>query len=256
MRARIVILVVAILLGVLAALLTGRYLNSLERGVAEEDEPVQVLVAQEAIAKGALADELLATEVIVIESIPRRYVADGAVSSASSIAGQVLAEDVSAGEQITQARFEFPSQAGLAYSIPEDLVAVSIANTAVKGVSGLVKPGDYVMAVVTLDPGPEGEAISQVFIPRARVLAVGSTIGAAPAPAAQEEDDGGALGGGTQADEEPETPSTITLALSPADVERLVFAEEKGSVWLALLGSTDAEVAATNGQTLQSVLAE
>ncbi len=254
MRSRIVILVAAVLLGVLAAVLTGRYLSSLERGVAEQDEPVEVLVAQEPIARGAFADELIATEVLAIESIPRRYVAEGAVSSASTIAGKVLAEDLSAGEQITQVRFQFPSEAGLAYSIPADYVAVSIPNTAVKGIAGLVKPGDHVMAVVTLDPGPEGEPLTQVLIPKARVLAVGAMVSAQPAPV-QEEDDG-RLGGGAAEEQQAEAPSTITLALSPADVERLVFAEEKGSVWLALLGSAETEIAATTGQTLRSVLAE
>ena len=254
MRSRIVILVVAILLGVLAAALTGRYLNSLERGVAAEDEPIEVLVAQENLSRGAAADDLIEAGLIVRESIPRRYVAEGAVSSASTIQGQVLAENLSAGEQVTQTRFQFPSQAGLAYSIPADFVAVAISNNSVKGVAGLVKPGDYVMAVVTLDPGPDGEPVSQVFIPRARVLATGSAVGAesAPAPAA----DGGVLGGQAEEGAEPVTPDTITLALSPADVERLVFAEEKGAVWLALLGSTETEVPATTGQTLQSVLVQ
>jgi pilus assembly protein CpaB len=197
---------------------------------------------------------LIEAGLIVRESIPRRYVAEGAVSSASTIQGQVLAEDVSSGEQITASRFQFPSQAGLAYSIPADFVAVAISNNSVKGVAGLVKPGDYVMAVVTLDPGPDGEPVSQVFIPRARVLATGSAVGAESAPAPT--DDGGVLGGQAEAGQEPETPDTITLALSPADVERLVFAEEKGAVWLALLGSTETEVPATTGQTLQSLLVQ
>jgi len=253
MRSRIVILVVAILLGVLAAALTGRYLDSLERGIAAEDEPIEVLVAQESLARGASADDLIEAGLIVRQSIPRRYVAEGAVSSASTIQGQVLAQGVSQGEQITASRFQFPSQAGLAYSIPPDYVAVSIPNNAVKGIAGLVKPGDSVMAVVTFDPGPEGESLSQVLIPRARVLAVGSAVGA---ERAQETDAGsGVLGGQAAGEQEPAAASTITLALSPADVERLVFAEEKGAVWLALLGSTETEVPATTGQTLESVLA-
>jgi pilus assembly protein CpaB len=253
MRSRIVILVVAIILGILAAALTGRYLSSLERGVAAEDEPIEVLVAQENLTRGAAADELIEAGLIVRESIPRRYVAEGAVSSASTIQGQVLAQDVSNGEQITQSRFMFPSQAGLAYSIPEDYVAVAISNNAVKGVAGLVRPGDFVMAVVTLDPGPDGEPLSQIFIPRARVLAVGSAVGAEPAPTTT--GTGGGLAGQTETEsQESRTPATITLALSPIDVERLVFAEEKGNVWLALLGSTETEVPATTGQTLQSVL--
>ncbi len=254
MRSRIVILVVAVALGVLAAVLTGRYIDSLQRGVAAEDEPIEVLVAQDTLARGASADELIEEGLIVRESIPRRYVAEGAVSSAASIEGQVLAEGVSAGEQITQARFKFPSQAGLAYSIPADYVAVAISNNAVKGVAGLVKPGDHVMAVVTFDPGPDGQPLSQIFIRKARVLAVGTSVGAEPAAAAT--NGGGGLGGQSAQEQEQPTANTITLALSPADVERLVFAEEKGTVWLALLGSTETEAPVTPGQTLESVLGQ
>lgn len=251
MRSRLLILVVAIALGLLAAVLTGRYLATLERGVAAEDEPIEVLVAQEALERGAAADQLIADGLIVRESIPRRYVADGAVSAVAAIEGKVLAEHISKGEQITEVRFKFPAEAGLAHGIPEDHVAVSIPNNAVKGVAGLVKPGDFVMAVVTFDPGPEGEAVSRVLLPKARVLAIGAAVGTEPEPAAGE---GGVLGGQTGRAAEPVAPSTITLALPPADVERLVFAEEKGAVWLALIGSATAEVPATQGQTLRSVL--
>jgi pilus assembly protein CpaB len=254
MRSKLVILVVAVILGVLAAVLTGRYVASLERGVAAEDEPIEVLVAQEAVARGTSAEEMLEAGLVVRQSIPRRYVAEGAVSSTASIEGQVLAEDVSRGEQITQARFRFPSQAGLAFSIPEDFVAVTISNNAVKGVAGLVKPNDHVMVVVTLDPGPDGEVLTQVLLPRARVLAIGTAVGAEPAET-QQQTSGGGLAGSQQADGQ-QAASTITLALSPEDVEKLVFAEETGSVWLALLGSTDTELPQTQGQTLQSLLAE
>ena len=254
MRSKLVILVVAVILGVLAAVLTGRYVASLERGVAAEDEPIEVLVAQEAVARGTSAEEMLEAGLVVRQSIPRRYVAEGAVSSTASIEGQVLAEDVSRGEQITQARFRFPSQAGLAFSIPEDFVAVTISNNAVKGVAGLVKPNDHVMVVVTLDPGPDGEVLTQVLLPRARVLAIGTAVGAEPAET-QQQTGGGGLAGSQQADGQ-QPASTITLALSPEDVEKLVCAEETGSVWLALLGSTDTELPQTQGQTLQSLLAE
>ena len=254
MRSRIVILIVAILLGILAAVMTGRYLSSLERGVAAEDEPIEVLVAQEDLTRGTSADELVEAGLIVRESIPRRYVADGAVSSIATIEGQVLAESLSRGEQVTQTRFQFASQAGLAFSIPDEYVAVAISNDAVKGVAGLVRPGDHVMAVVTFDPGPDEEPLSQIFIPRARVLAVGTAVGVEPGPATAA-GERGLAGQGTD-DQQGATPSTITLALSPADVERLVFAEETGNVWLALLGSTDVDIPATPGQTLQSVLSE
>lgn len=257
MRSRLVILGIAILLGLFAAVLTGRYLDSLERGVAAEDEPIEVLVAKADLPKGASAEQLLADKMIVRQSIPRRYVADGAVSAVSSIEGMVLAEGVSNGEQITQARFKFPREAGLAFSVPAGHVAVAISNTAVKGVAGLVKPQDHVMVVATFDPGPDGETLTKVILNRVRVLAVGQAIGAEPAPVVQT-GGGGIIGGRTSSDAaaEEQAASTITLAVTPSDLEKLVYAEEKGSVWLALLAPGDAKPVATTGRTIRTVLAK
>jgi hypothetical protein len=42
--------------------------------------------------------------------------------------------------------------------------------------------------------------------------------------------------------------------LSPADAEKLVFAQEQGKVWLALLGSGTTEVPATPGQRFPGVI--
>ncbi len=256
MRSRLVILAIALVLGLLAAALTGRYLQSLERGVAAEDQPIEVFIAVGDLPKGSAAEQLLADQLIVRQSIPRRYVADGAVSAVGSIEGKVLAESVSNGEQITQARFKFPSQAGLAYSVPPGYVAVAISNTAVKGVAGLVKPQDHVMVVATFDPGPDGEAVTRVILRNVRVLAVGQSVGA-EAPQTTQTGGGGIVGGqSAAANEQQATASTITLALSAAELEKLVFAEEKGSVWLALLASGDADVPATAGRTLRTVLEE
>ena len=258
MRSRLIILVAAVLVGLLAAGLTGRYLDSLQRGVAAEDEPIEVLVAQQDVQRGVTAEEVIEAGLIVRESIPRRYVADGAVSSVANLEGQVLAENLTRGEQITQARFKFPSQAGLAFSIPDDYVAIAISNDAVKGVAGLVRPGDHVLVVATFDPGPDEEPVTRVLLPRARVLAVGTAVGAEQPARDRAVTTGGGVIGGQQNDDDRDamTATTITLALSPADVEKLVYAEEKGSVWLALLGSTEADIAATAGQTLQTVLGE
>jgi len=114
-------------------------------------------------------------------------------------------------------RFDYPADAGLAYTVPEGHVAVSLAVDDVSGVSGLVKPGDSVIVFASYEPSGRESAVTKAAIGRARVLAVGETISAETAQADQEQD-GGVLGqDATQA--EKETYRTVTLALSVDDAQ-------------------------------------
>lgn len=257
MKSKLLIVVLALVLGATAALLAAKYLTSAKTRIQAEAQPVEVLVAQEDVPRGLSAEELVRRKIIVRTQVPRQFVSAGAVSSYAALDGQVLAAPLSRGEQVTKARFQFPSQAGLAYSIPKDLVALAIPNDDVKGVAGLIKPGDMVMVLATFEAGADGEAITKVLLQKARVLAVGASVGAegdqtaseAPkAPLAQTSNATGKNG--------KTAASTITLGLAPADVERVVFAEEKGKVWLSLLGAADAQVPATPGRTTKTVFAK
>ncbi len=269
MRSKIIVLVVALVLGGLAAVMAAQYLDSAKTRIQADAEPIEVLVAQEDIPRGMSADELIERKVIVREAVPRQFVAADAVSSARAIEGQVLATGLSAGEQVTKARFQYPSQAGLAYSIPEGLVAVAISNDSVKGVAGLLKPGDFVMVVATFEEPteedkeadrqqtatPKKDTITRILLSRVRVLATGGTIGAEAAADPAAGDDRGVLAAQRDTDVAGETvaPSTVTLGLSPGDVEKLVFAEENGKVHLALLGATDQAIPPTGGRTFQTI---
>jgi pilus assembly protein CpaB len=249
MKSRLLILAAALVLGLIAAVVAGSYLRSASVRLTKDAEPVQVLVATQDIPKGTPADDLLKDGLLEVQEVPRRYVSDGAVSSAQGIQGQVLAVGLSKGEQVTKARFQFPGEAGLSYGIPEGFVAVSIAADDVTCVGGMLKPGDNVMVVSTFDPGPNGkEAETRVLLGKAKVLAVnGQTETSAPAA----EEGGATLTGSTRS--RAQTAPTITLALPPGEVEKLVFAEEQGSVWLSLLPATETDLAETAGRTIKTI---
>ena len=126
MRSKVLIIIAALVLGGVAAVLAANYLQSARTDIAAESEPVGVLVAQEDLPRGLSSAELVEKGLVAEEKIPRRFVAGDAVSSIRSIEDQVLAVPVSAGEQLTRGRFQYPAQAGLAYTVPEDFVALSI----------------------------------------------------------------------------------------------------------------------------------
>lgn len=254
MRTKFIILVVAVLLGLFAAFAAVNYIESARSTIEAEEQPVEVLVAQQDLPAGLSAEELSAEEYVALVDMPRRYVADGAVSSFAAIEGKLLTVPLTKGEQITSARFSLPTEAGLAFAVPEDYVAVALPNTAPRGVAGLIRPGDSVVVYATFEPGTElEEAVTKLILPKARVLAVGSRITYTPETTEDDADDAGSLAG-ARAGSDSEIPITLTLALSPADAEKLIFAQEEGRVWLGLLGSGTTEVPATPGQRFPSVI--
>lgn len=257
MRSKVAILIVALVLGGLAAVLAANYLGDARSTIEAESEPIEVLIASEDIPRGLSAEELLAEDLITLQEVPRRFVAAGAISSEKALEGRVLADPLSAGEQVTEGRFELPSTAGLAYSIPGEFVGLSIPVDEVQGVSGLVKPGDHVTLYVTFDENQNDgtPAITRMLVADTKVLAVGAALRAEPASTNDEgSSDGGALA--TSRDENTEedlNARTMTLAVNAADAERIVFAEEQGNVWCALLPATVTEVPKTAGRTMQTI---
>jgi len=250
MRSKLIIIILALVLAGVSAALAMRYVSSARTEVASSSEPVEILVAQEDVPRGMAAEELVAKTMVALEKVPQRFVAAGAMSSARALEGQVLNTPLSKGEQLTTARFSVPSAAGLAYSIPKEYVAIAIPVDEVKGISGLVKPGDHIAVFATFAPGPAGEEnITKILLPDAKVLAVGGTLSSeAAAPTEQKS-------GGLAAASRSDAPAanTMTLSVTAADAEKLVFAEETGKVWVTLLPATGETAPAAPGQTIRTV---
>lgn len=252
MKSKVVIIVVALFLAGVAALFAGRYLNSARSNIAGESQPVEVLVAQEDVPQGTPADEMLSKKMVTLQQVPRRFTAAGAVSTGKAIQGMVLSTPLTRGQQITPDQFAAPEAAGLAFSIPKQQLAIAIPIDEVTGVGGLLKPGDHVALYVTLSPGPRGEKdLTKLLLADAKVLAVGTSLRGESAPSQNKSS--GAVASRTEGDAAA-AAKTITLAVSPADAERVVFAEDTGRVWCALLPATAGDVPAGTGQTVRTVV--
>jgi pilus assembly protein CpaB len=252
MRTRVIILIVALVLGGLAAVMSAQYLSTARSKISKESEPIEVLVAQEDIPRGVPSEELMKANSISLQEVPKRFVAADAVSSARALEGQVLAIPLSKGQQVTASSFQVPSTAGLAFSIPKDQVALAIPVTSVTGLTELVKPGDRVAVFVTLEPGPAEEpALTKQLLTDIKVLSVGSSMEGDSGQETQQQSRGLVSNSSSQ---NSSAAKMITLALSPADAEKLVFAEQTGDVWCALLPTNAAAAKKTSGQSIKTIL--
>ena len=118
----------------------------------------------------------------------------------------------------------------------------------------MIKAGDSVNIIATLsDTGSSQDKpdMTKIILQNVKVLAVGNIIAPAKGRAiGRKTESSGGLTGSQQ------MKQTLTLSLTPADSEKLVFAEEKGHVWLSLLPASETTPASTTGQTYETVLNE
>jgi len=251
MRSKILIIILALVLGGLAAVFAATYLRSARTDIAAGNQPVSVLVATQDLPRGLTAEELVQRKLIEERQVPRQFVSADAMSSMRGVDNQVLAVPIGAGEQITRTRFSYPQDAGLAYSVPTDLVAISAQVDEVSGVAGLLKPGDYVMVYATLKGVGAAKANrTVVLIPRARVLAAGTQVGVESSTQSQKRKSGGALSSSSR---DPETYDTVTLALTTREAAQLTFAQEEGSTRLALLPAAGSKLPLPTSITLTTI---
>jgi pilus assembly protein CpaB len=229
MRGRVVAILVAVALALAATVALVTYAGGADRRAIANQQPVLVYVARARIAAGTRGEDAQNRGLIERTALPRRAVAGGAVRSLEQLGGRVAAVDIVPGEQLLAARWvgEGETPGGRLLSIPEGHQAVSIALDPTRQVSGFVTPGDRVSVVVSLSlpKGGRPQRTSRFLLQDVQVLAVGAT--ARPDPATQ---DGRRPGQGRN-----QSLSTVTLAVRPADVERVVFAAENGSLYLSLL---------------------
>ncbi len=224
-------LITAIILGLLAVFLSNRYFQKKEKELFQGTKPKPVLVA----ARDIPADTIIKKSDIKIAQIPAKFIQPSAVNSIKAVVDKMTTAFIFKGEQIVSTKLVSPEKGKwLAIKTPAGKRAVSISADSVTGVSGLLKPGDYVDILGTFDLIKIGESgkqeIQSVTLPlfqNVLVLAVGKEMRKFSLPRE-----------GRRGREEKEI-STVTLALSPQDAKNLVFAEEKGKIRLLLRGTKD-----------------
>ena len=219
---------------VLAGIGTGllvAYVRGAEDRALKGEQPKNVLVVKEAVPTGTKVEDLAGK--IGTEKIPAKVVADGALSSVNSVAGQVTAVDLLPGDQLVTSRFAPSSQAAL-LGLSPDLLQVTVSLDPVRALAGEVREGDTVGVLASFDD-PETTRLMLHKVPVTRVRNVaGSQVTTNP-----------------QGDT-PTTKLMVTLALDGPNVEKVVFAAEHGRLWLSA-EPKDASEGGTKVQTKAAI---
>jgi pilus assembly protein CpaB len=212
MNTRRTTLLIAIILAIGTGWLTLTYLSSLRPA---QNEQRQVLIAtQEIGARSRIVDTMFHTEMRSVISLE-----PDALSNPNQAIGSLALITIPAGAQLTSSEIGSNVAFALPVRLQPGMRAVSIPVDRVKGVSGMILPGDRV-DVIAIPPGQTGAPPPKaVTIFRGiRVLAVGTTLENASATPGPDE----------------QTAPTVTLEVNPKQADLLAWADANSNLRLAL----------------------
>lgn len=224
-------LLISLVLGLVALLANCSYLNRERADILYQGETLKTLVATQDIPKNFKLDETM----VKVVDIPRKWRQPGALQAVEDILGQISANPIQKDEQVLITKLVSLEDAGLAYKIPKKKRGIAIAVYDINAVGGHVKPGNYVDILGSFDfgQGDKADLRTVTLFQNVHVLAVGDDLGQT-VPQNLEGADKSAIGAANFARNTQRNNGTIVVSLSPLDCQKVVLAQEMGTLTLSL----------------------
>ena len=206
--------------GILALLTTAMvyfYMKQVEAASQENKvEMSEVVVALTAIPAHVKVTE----EMVEIKEIPAEAVHADTYATIEDVVGGTTTTELIAGEQILAERIvATDEEAELAYRIPENMRAITVATSEVDGVGGYVMAGDKLDILVSYTL-QEGKQVVYTQLQSIEVLERGPNAGTADSS-----------GSGI--------PTSLTLLVTPAQAEVIAYANLNGTFYFTLRNPVD-----------------
>lgn len=221
MNTRRTTLLIAIILAVGTGWLTLTYLSSM-RPAQNEQKPV-LIATQEIGARVPITDSMFKTEMR-----PANALEPDAMTNPSQAIGLFALITIPAGSQLTSSEIGSNVAFALPVRLAPGMRALSIPVDSVKGVSGMILPGDRV-DVIAIPPSQGGSGApppKAVTIFRGiRVLAVGSALENVST---------------TTPTSDEQSAKTVTLEVNPKQADLLAWADANANLRLALRSPREA----------------
>ncbi|MFA7248868.1 MAG: Flp pilus assembly protein CpaB [Dehalococcoidia bacterium] len=246
------LLLLATILGIVTAAASLAWINRVRADAALQAGAVNgssatrtVVITRQPIAAGAR----ISGAMLESRQIPASLALEGAILDIKDVNGRVARYPIAAGEQVLGSRLvsaDAPSGTGLAFTVPENMRAISVPVTEVSGAGGLIVPGDRVDVLVATEYanlfGPYEFAARQTgtttdesrhptvltALQDVLVLAVGQQI----TDPVKGDGDAATLRG-EEAKAQPKAIS-VTLAVSPDQAQSLFMSAKTGTIGLVL----------------------
>lgn len=246
---------VSLVLALGAVLMIYSYISSKEQEYKTKyGSETAVVVAKKDIKE---MEEIHANSIEIV-SMPKQFIEPGKTTSKDEVAGFIASVPIRKGEQITLNKIVAPGvKTGLSRQVSVGKRAMSIAVTDDNAVSRLLKPGDRVDVMATIDPpgSQRGSQVTKTVLQDVPVLAVGEWV-TTTAPRKVEKDD--MTGKDVVRNLNIERNyTTVTLEVDPTAAQQLTLVRTvlgQSSLTLTLRNNDDTERVLSVGSTLSDVL--
>lgn len=235
MTYRIRNILIAVGLALVAMMLTLFYVTNYKRSVQKSTSGVPVYVAAKDIPAGTPGADI-AKNGLRVETVQKRDVVAGAISSPSNVSGLVLAAPLYAGEQVTLRRFSDVAAQGIRSELKGTLRAVQIAGDSNQLLAGTLAAGDHVDLVANLRLDANSTATATRIVLRDLTVLTPPTdpsLGKASTPSGS---------------------MSVVLAVTDTQVQRLFFVVKNGDWTLELRPVIGAVDSSERIDTLNTVL--
>lgn len=220
MNIRRTTLLIAVLLAVGTGWLTLNYLSGVQSQSAASSQTREIIVAASEIpARAPITLAMLSRQ-----SRPVSGIEPDAVTDPKQIVGSLALITIPAGSAITASKVGRPANAALPVRLTPGMRAISIEIDRVKGVSGLLQPGDRVDVIAVPQKGGNEPPPASTILRGVRVLALGDTLeysSATPSP-------------------QESNSTTVTLEVTPTQADLLAMADVNTTLRLALRSPREA----------------
>lgn len=234
-RRLMMVLVFATIVGLIASFFVYQVVRQMAlAGAPEGTEPVVVAAVNMTMA------EAVTNQHVRLVQWPKSAIPTGAVRTLANAEGRVVRSAIMAGEPLLESRLA-PELAGkggvMPMLVPEGQRGVSIKVDEAIRESGFILPNSRVDVLVSMTkPGSTSERIAKVILQDVPILAAGQTV--------------------EMRDNKPITVTTVTLALTPDQTERLAVAQSEGRITLTTRNLRDNQVVRTPGATQATLLSD
>lgn len=243
----------SIVIAVIAMFMVNSYIEGREsQFVQEYGNSVPVIVAKTDIKELELIDD----RKVGIQTVPQKFRLPGAFTKVEELYNTIASVPIKTGEQITKPRITYPgARSGLSRQVSIGKRAMSIQLSEAQAVSKLIKPGDRVDILTLIDFGGGRKELLKVktVLQDVYVLATGLSV-TKEIPLV-----------GVKVDQEIRKMNlnnytnynTVTLELSPYEVQKLIFLISAGSgIYLSLRNNDDKKLESIAGTKLFDVLGD
>jgi Flp pilus assembly protein CpaB len=234
-------------LAVAGAILVFLYVASYRNDVESGAGLVEVFVAAKDIPEGTDGSTVAGNGYLKKESVLRRNRIEGAIPGPDRLANLAASQKILAGEQVTLRQFHPATEEGVLASICCNQRAMTIAGEPDALLAGTVQTGDRVDVVANVAYTIKTSGSSGSELRRVATRIILHDIGVLEAP---KDDSGGGGGLGGQ------DSSTITLAVTDSQAQKLMFAEKNGTWWLILRPVARPADSLETVQTIESILGD